>query len=570
VAVVFLAAIVGSAVGRGPDEDVANRVAQLRDPKNKNVFARTNIAQEIGKLAATSKAAVPALVEMLKNPDDVAPAIRGLAEAGAAARVAVPSLLALLKDPEQSKQHQAIIETIGKIKPTDTKEYIEAITPLIVDEEGAGKGFAADNARRKAIESLGEIGPDAKAAAAILYPLMKSERFQKRPFNLQTAVKAIGLMQADPKDALPAIEPFLSSGDRHLAREAAKAYLRIAQVPDETSKAITAGIIGAYRDQKNFGVRGEAIADLEDLGPAAKFILPILIEDIEGKNGNDRSTALRILNKWGPEAKDAIPAILKAAGNKEIWPGAVFQVLDTTLRIGGKKTDHLPVLIAILDDYVAADGMYHPKKGQFPQPFQGDALGRIREMGHDAAAAAPAVVKVVEYHLTVNKEGGGTMIIQAIQTLGEIGPGAKTAALPLLLKIRTDLGLQFTADEAIKKINTGAVVVRPKDPVDRPKDPIDKPKDPIDKPKDPIDKPKDPKDPTDKPRDPGVKGPVNETIAALKSPTPEKKRQAILDLAEQGPAARDAVPALTELLTDKNRETRLLAGYALEKILGGK
>ena len=89
-ALVLLAVIVAPVLGRGPDEEVANLVTQLRDPKNKNPFARDNIAKEIGKRAAMSKAAVPALLKMLEVPEDIRPAISGLSEAGPAAQEAVP------------------------------------------------------------------------------------------------------------------------------------------------------------------------------------------------------------------------------------------------------------------------------------------------------------------------------------------------------------------------------------------------------------------------------------------------------------------------------------------------
>src|SRR5262249_38248767 len=156
-------------------------------------------------------------------------------------------------------------------------------------------------------------------------------------------------------------------------------------VPDDNSKAISEGIIAAFRDQKNFGVRGEAVQDIEDLGSHAKFAIPALLDDIEGKNGNDRFTGLRILTKMGPEAKEALPALLKVAANKDVWANSFATVVDAIPKLGGTKKDQLAVYIAVLEDYVSPDGKYHPKKGEFPRPFQGDALGRVREMGPEAA-----------------------------------------------------------------------------------------------------------------------------------------------------------------------------------------
>ena len=238
------------------------------------------------------------------------------------------------------------------------------------------------------------------------------------------------------------------------------------------------------------------------------------------------------------------------AANKELWPNSFGTLMDAIPKLGGTKKDHLQLCIAVLEDYVAADGKYHPQKGQFPQPFQGDALGRVREMGPEAAAAAPTVAKIVEYHLLV-PEGGGSMIIQAMQTLHAMGGGTRVA-LPTLQKAALNLGYKFTAEEAIKGILSSPVVVKPKDPVDKPKDP----KDPMVKPKDPMEKIV----PSEK---------VAPLLAALKDPAPEKHRKAVVELARSRHAGKEAVPMLTELLTDKDRETRMPGGICPGEDSGG-
>src|SRR5262245_31782068 len=64
--------------------------------------------------------------------------------------------------------------------------------------------------------------------------------------------------------------------------------------------------------------------------------------------------------------------------------------------------------------------------------------------------------------------------------------------------------------------------------------------------------------------------PLKIAIAELKEVAVTKRRNAVLKLARMGPAAQPAIPALIELLRDKEREIRLLAAYALEKIETGK
>src|ERR1700723_3031413 len=101
-ALVLLGAVVWPAAGRGPDEEVADLVAKLKDPKTQ-VFAKSQLAEEIGKRAAASKAAVPALLDLLKEAESAPHAATGLGTAGPAAKEAVSPMLALLKDPAQVK-----------------------------------------------------------------------------------------------------------------------------------------------------------------------------------------------------------------------------------------------------------------------------------------------------------------------------------------------------------------------------------------------------------------------------------------------------------------------------------
>jgi HEAT repeat protein len=71
-------------------------------------------------------------------------------------------------------------------------------------------------------------------------------------------------------------------------------------------------------------------------------------------------------------------------------------------------------------------------------------------------------------------------------------------------------------------------------------------------------------DPPDKPVVDEAK--TKELIAALKDPAPAKRKESILAIARLGAAGRAAEPALVDLLRDPDREIRLLAAYALEKL----
>src|SRR5262245_23596156 len=59
---------------------------------------------------------------------------------------------------------------------------------------------------------------------------------------------------------------------------------------------------------------------------------------------------------------------------------------------------------------------------------------------------------------------------------------------------------------------------------------------------------------------------LDKFLAALKSKDPAARLQAVVALADLGPAAAPAVPPLLELLRDKNEDLRLNAALALGKV----
>src|SRR5579863_232505 len=88
---VLVAITAGAAWGRGPDEDVDKLIAQIKDPKTQG-FAKRGLAEQVGRTAGASKKAVPALLELLKDPENAQYAAAGLGVVGPAAKEGVPAM----------------------------------------------------------------------------------------------------------------------------------------------------------------------------------------------------------------------------------------------------------------------------------------------------------------------------------------------------------------------------------------------------------------------------------------------------------------------------------------------
>jgi HEAT repeat protein len=551
---VLLAVIAGPVAGQDVEKDVAGLIKKLKDPKHPDFFKAQDCVA-LAHLADKSDKVVPFLLEMFADPKTETMAAKALGEVGpAAGKAAVPAMLALFRDVTKIKSREALAVSLSNLKP-DPKEFLEALL-IIAQDDGSKTNenrFATWQARAKTIDAIGNLGPAAKEAAPVLCALLKDGKVRADGLSVVPLFRALGKIEPDPKEVLPVIDAVVAEMKGTTPTRAVNiARVRISKDPELAAKVVQ-NIVAVYKGQKGEpggpNNRNEAMQDIEELGPLVKPAVLDIAPDLENANGGKRQETLRLLVKLGPDVvKESLPLIIKSMSNKDVWEPDVVSFLENLPRLGADPKDVLNLAIAVMEDYVAPDGKYAPNPDKFPKPWQGDVLGKIREMGPNGAAAAPAVVKVVEYHLNVNKKGGGTMIIQAIQTLGEMGPGASAAAMPLLGKIRVDQGLQFTADEAIKKIKTGVAVKPPDNPKD-PKDPM-RPKDPV---KPALDEEK-----------------VKVLVAGLKDPVAAKRKEAIIALAGAGPTGRIAQPALVELLRDPDREIRLLAAYALERLETGK
>jgi HEAT repeat protein len=273
----------------GPTKDEVTKL--VKDLKDNNPSVRTKAARALEKLDPAAKDAIPVLIEALKEQQDVTIppiAARALARQGSAA---VPALIEALEIKDGRVQAYAA-KALKQIGP-DAKQAAPALIEVVKKHKDP-----THVARLEAIAALGKIGPAAKDAVPTLIEATK-EKPPTSPVRL-VAVAALGQIGPDAKEAVPTLINLLGEEEN-----------KSGPVRIEAAKAL--GLIGSAA------------------GREASAALVALVENKQ--LGPSRIVAINALAQLGPEAKNAVPALKKAAEDTELKDAAT-KALE---KLEGKK-----------------------------------------------------------------------------------------------------------------------------------------------------------------------------------------------------------------------------------------
>ena len=152
--------------------------------------------------------------------------------------------------------------------------------------------------------------------------------------------------------------------------------------------------------------------------PAAAFDAPskeevaTLVKQLADKSSRVRSNAARTLENLDPAAKDAVPVLIEALKQKdEVNVGTVLPIVAKALGRLGMAA--VPALIEVLKEK--------------DTHVQAAAAMALKQIGPDAKPAVSALVQVIKQYKEVENPK-----LQAIAALGRIGPGAKDAVPALI------------------------------------------------------------------------------------------------------------------------------------------
>jgi HEAT repeat protein len=299
----------------GPDARAAvpTLLDALKDPSGE---IRQRAAWALGRMDSATKEIVPALLTALNDKEARADALAALQTIDPSARAAVPPLLKASQSSDSDERYWCL-RALRQILPhgqvqawsllidlahsrTEQPELTISIAALARRAPGEVAAACIDGlrqadakVRRAAVSVLFEMGPSATCAVpALAAALGDKDRAVRRSI-------ALVLMQLDPP-GLP-VEVLKSSlkDEEVEVRICAAMFLR--RLGREEARDAVPGLVKALKDD-DLIVRGHAAFALAAIGRPA---VPALVDALKNQDQNVRRLAIFALGKIGPEATAA-------------------------------------------------------------------------------------------------------------------------------------------------------------------------------------------------------------------------------------------------------------------------
>jgi HEAT repeat protein len=337
------------------------------------------------------------------------------------------------------------------------------------------------------------------------------------------AAAALGKLGPKAKGAVPALTAALKDPDPYVRGSAVIALHRIGE-----AHGAVAGLAVVLQDPEVCEAAAEVLADF---GPRAAPALPALIAALRSPNDSLRVKCVRALAAIGPEAVAAVPALAGRLNDRE--EEVRYEAAWALCGIGPPAKEAFPALTGALSDQAAkvrvaagsALASIDRDRADVAVPAMIAAL-RDKDRGvrgvaaivlgkvHSGKESVPALVAALKDDVIYVRE-------DAAEALGAFGPAAKEAvgALKLLFENRQIATARVAAAGALARCDA-----------DRAKDYI------------------------------------AVLIEALEGKNPMLQQRAVHALAELGPVAKQAVPALRLALKNEDRHIRERAAVGLGRI----
>jgi HEAT repeat protein len=246
-------------------------VESLKNDKSSAV--RSAAATALGRAGEQAKSVLNGIIDALKDtdPDVRAAAAEVLGRVGDEARIAIPALKPLLKDADAGVRLAAAF-ALGRVGPDGATAVPELVVVLAGDVDAT--------VRKEAARAFALLGLDAKAAVPAL---VKALREDKADDVRQQAAIALGKMRGETRDV-------------------AKDMIEV--MKKDAAKNVRIFVVHALGDSLSDGLRAY-VKDLADQ----------LISEPEAVV---RVALVQELGALGPAAKDALPALNRAATDVQL------------------------------------------------------------------------------------------------------------------------------------------------------------------------------------------------------------------------------------------------------------
>ncbi len=406
--------------------DAVGALVKLLDHETPRV--RAGAARALGSgYGAKAAPAVAALSRCVAETDPEVKeyAILALGDIGPSAEVAVPALRNVLSDEDLDVRLKAA-KALWQIS-RQPDDVLPAFTAIL--ENGT------DDQRCDAAERLKEMGPWAAPAVPALVNAVKNDSYEYARCN---AAEALGEIGPEAVSAIPALATALEEDDSDYV--AARAVEALGKIGDP--KAIPV-LITALENEDDY-VRMNAVNALEAFGPRAKAAIPALVRALK----NDEANACFVAQALGAIDAEGIstPVLTAALGNEDSdmrrfaafglsRMGRKAGAAEKALHDGLRDTD-LGARIAAAQAYWSVSGKADEAVGalravlQTPHDWlvQMWAAGALAEIGPAAKAAVPELIACL-------KSDARYLVSSSAEALGKIGPEAASAVPALAAQL---------------------------------------------------------------------------------------------------------------------------------------
>jgi HEAT repeat protein len=346
----------------------------------------------LGAVAEAGEAAVPGLIEALKNDKAAYWACVVLRDIGPAAKAAVPALAEKLTDPRPDIRREAVL-ALGAMN-----QAAAAVIPQIVATLGD------ENTRNAATFVLGQLG----MIPADAEPTIRANAKSDDKFLSTVSLWALARVHPEDKDlrrqATELIVERLKDNDPFVRVAAARALAALPPAP-----AITLPIWRKAMKDANSATINQALDALAELGAPA---VPTLVNVLE--NHEDLSVyVVYTLGQMGPAAASATAALARLVADQDA--NLASEAAIALSKIGPAASGAVPALCAALDRPDCPDAH--------------EIILALGNIGPAAVVAEPLVVKAMS-----SKDGALAVI--AASALTQIHPQSDSAAakaIPVLV-----------------------------------------------------------------------------------------------------------------------------------------
>jgi HEAT repeat protein len=346
----------------------------VRDKKSQDLRFRGELALALGAMGPAAKDMVPLLADELKS---VADNRDGHPDAVYYRNCLIQGLLGIGDDGATvvldltSAKPEAVLDPalwMLQFNPSAAKAAVPGLSALL--KRGSSRQGCA------AALALAEIGPNAKQAGPALRDALKT----MDPAQRVRAAQALARIDPDARTLVPILRDCLGNGPKdtpsagHPPNFVAASAWALGEIGPDAGPAVPALMDHLKRTAHSIRPNMPGSLRLQDVTLEKRTWMPIALHEV---SEDDRACVLLALGRIGPNAQEAVPALLEVLGDANEQSAYRCLAAEALGLIGPSAKSTVPALTRIVKDQENTD---------FLQAYAAEALGKI---GPDAKDVLP-------------------------------------------------------------------------------------------------------------------------------------------------------------------------------------